>query len=47
MKQVVRIMEDMEKKNESQDAEEAANKKKQDELIQGLIKEKDDMKHKL
>ena len=33
MKQVVRIMEDMEKKNERQEGEEKALKRKQDELI--------------
>ena len=40
-------MEDMEKKNEKQEGEELALKRKQDELIQGLMKEKDDMKTKL
>ena len=47
MKQVVRIMEDMEKKNEEQEGEEAAKKKQQEEIIKDLMRQKEDLKSNL
>ena len=45
MKAVCRIMEDMDKKNEAQEGEDAAEKQRMNEKIKGLMKEKEDMKN--